>query len=242
MSIILGLKKGVQHLPGNTVGHACSKAVTVLVNAPIKDEVCISTALEREEKRFESLILRPFGSHMENSTQLYDLLNERKIVDRYQKDDTYSRELRTNETPPPEVHILDNIIAKAHPLEKEAVVYRSIDFYKGNLRDKLKKGEILEDKAFGSTCKRWDGVAKMWKPSKNKGVTLRIRLPKGTKGIDCSRKYIKMPNFWERLIGRKPKTFGTYYSGEFILPRNYKLQIKEVDLENGIVDCDYLLH
>ena len=61
----------------------------------------------------------------------------------------------------------------------------------------------------------------------NSGYIMRIKLPKGTKGLDC-----------RRSIG---KDLDGGYNAEFILPRNSQFRIKAIDKSQRIIECEYIL-
>lgn len=113
---------------------------------------------------------------------------------------------------------LDNIIKKAKPLNKEKIVYRAIDenLAKQYITD-LCAGKIVEDKAFLSTGAILDyqGEFKYFANKENSFI-LRIHLPKGTKGA-C----LPIP--------------------EFILPRDSKLKLINLDKKLKIADVEYIL-
>ncbi|MDD3150564.1 MAG: ADP-ribosyltransferase [Candidatus Gastranaerophilales bacterium] len=200
------------------------------------------TVYEKKENIFGKIIVRPGDKPIPPPKESYNSLLEIKTVHAYQLDETFAHELREGKEPSLSVRILDKIIKNSTPLEEDAVVFRSIQFDKYNIKDDLVPGKILQDKAFGSTSKSWDYVAKMWKPKNmDEGITFRIKLPAGTKGINCAKTYTEPVNFFKKILGIKPKTFNTKYPGEFILPRGYELKIQNIDNKNGIVDCDYLL-
>lgn len=113
---------------------------------------------------------------------------------------------------------LDNIIKKAKSLNNEKIVYRAIDenLAKQYITD-LCAGKSVEDKAFLSTGAILDyhGEFKYF-ASKENSFILRIHLPKGTKGA-C----LPVP--------------------EFILPRNSKLKLIDLDKKLKIADVEYIL-
>lgn len=123
-----------------------------------------------------------------------------------------------NEVARRKISQLDNIIKKSKPLNKEKIVYRAIDdnFAKQYITD-LCAGEIVEDKAFLSTGAILDyhGEFKYF-ASKENSFILRIHLPKGTKGA-C----LPVP--------------------EFILPRDSKLKLIDLDKNLKIADVEYIL-
>lgn len=167
---------------------------------------------------------RDFGYSPKDFERIYD----------FQGDNTYSRELRSGKaldakTSEAVAH-LDRIIQESKPLENDAVVFRTItDTY--GVADK-KVGDILQDKAYLSTSKTFDGIQRIWRSPSSEGdsYTIKIHLPKGTKGIDCA-------GYTKKLLGkiRRP-----YYSGEFILPRNSRLQIVSIDKDLNIIDAKLL--
>ena len=120
---------------------------------------------------------------------------------------------------PKAVQLMDSAIEKAQPLKQDAYVYRAVSA--GLSRDdikfmeSIKEGAIITDKAFVSTAKDVDAQFKHFLAFGN-SMALRIKLPKGTKGLNVN------------------------YS-EFVLPRGAQIKVNKIDRVNGIADCEYIL-
>ena len=126
-----------------------------------------------------------------------------------------------------QVHLMDGVLERAPELKKESVVYRALygdEMCKesNEFIDSLKEGMTFTDKAFMSTSEN------VYSPQflqfarsvvyDDYGALMRIRLPKGTKGV----------------------RFGC---DEFLLPRGSEIKINKVEIVGGmkIVDCEYVL-
>lgn len=126
-----------------------------------------------------------------------------------------------------QVHLMDGVLERAPELKKESVVYRALysdGMCKENNEfiDSLKEGMTFTDKAFMSTSENVDSPQFLQFAKSvvydDYGALMRIRLPKGTKGV----------------------RFGC---DEFLLPRESKIKINKVEIVGGmkIVDCEYVL-
>lgn len=164
-----------------------------------------------------------------------------KAVTSYQRNYQYNAKLRSGAdlSDVEEIKRLDRIIQDAVPLEEEAYVYRGIrtqkiwdDFSELDFAKDLAEGNILEDKAYVSTARVYGDLLAQVDPHNfsghnNSGYIMRIKLPKGTKGLDC-----------RRSIG---KDLDGGYNAEFILPRNSQFRIKAIDKSQRIIECEYIL-
>lgn len=164
-----------------------------------------------------------------------------KAVTSYQRKYQYNAKLRSGAdlSDVEEIKRLDRIIQDAVPLEEEAYVYRGIrtqkiwdDFSELDFAKDLAEGNILEDKAYVSTSRVYGDLLAQVDPHnfsehKSSGYVMRIKLPKGTKGLDC-----------RRSIG---KDLDGGYNAEFILPRNSQFRIVAVDKNQRILECEYIL-
>ena len=166
--------------------------------------------------------------------------DEAIAVGSYQDNYSYNNLLRDGEVIPEkvkEIRIMDKIVQEAPPLADDAVVYRGIKtkvWYEPErklpIADKIKKDAIIEDPSFVSTARKDSDLLTNFNPVENPaigcednpiGYMMRIKLPKGSKVIDCGR--------------------GGIYHDEIILPRNSKIRINDIDEANHILDCEYLL-
>jgi len=125
------------------------------------------------------------------------------------------------------VKAMDEVFEMAPELKEEAVVYRALHgnpiLKKQNkFVESLKEGMIITDKSYVSTsvdienpqfAQFANGVI-----DENYGALMRIKLPKGTKGV---------------LGGIK----------EYLLPRNSQIKINKIEMVDGIkiMDCEYIL-
>ncbi len=116
--------------------------------------------------------------------------------------------------------ILDGIIEKTPPLEQDCIVYRSVcglDKDRADFVASLKPGQIVPHKTYVSTSTSLNtsySTNKAWMGDNS--MIMRIKLPKGTKGL-C------------------------YKPGEFALPINTQLKINSINPEWGIVEAEYIL-
>ena len=126
------------------------------------------------------------------------------------------------------IKCMDNVFKKAPALEEEAVVYRSVHGHPifeemNKFIDTIKEGAIIEDKSYVSTSTnisngQFRQFANCVLDGDTDGVLMRIRLPKGTRGV-----------------------LGGY--DEYLLPRNNKIKVNKIDIVDGykIADCEYIL-
>ena len=184
-------------------------------------------------------LFRPDDKHVQLQGKKFDT-EESLAVGSYQYNYTYNSALRDGEVIPEkikEIRIMDKIAQEAPPLADDAVVYRGIKtkvWYEPErklpIADKIKKGAIIEDPSFVSTARKDCDLMSYFNPIENPamgcednpiGYMMRIKLPKGSKVIDCGR--------------------GGIYNDEIILPRNSKIKINDIDEANHILECEYLL-
>ncbi len=115
--------------------------------------------------------------------------------------------------------ILDSLVERSEPLKQEAYVYRGItgwDRETSEFMRTIKEVAVITDKAFVSTAKTPDVQFQQFLSYGGDTMALRIKLPKGTKGINAN---------WS----------------EFILPRNSQIRVVSIDRELGIAECEYIL-
>ncbi len=122
--------------------------------------------------------------------------------------------------------LMDSLFKKAPALEEDAIVYRSVHAslpkYQ-NFIDSIKDNCVIENPAYTSTATKIKDAqfyqfAGIVTSKEVDGVLMRIKVPKGTKGI---------------LGGHN----------EYLLPRNSKIKVNKVSLTDGIkiADCEYIL-
>lgn len=139
-----------------------------------------------------------------------------------------------------EVKRLNKLINEAEPLEEETYVYRAIrthelwgDHNEYEFAKDMNIGDILKDRAFVATSRAYDvdiagGDPKNWDESlENYGLIMRIRLPKGTKGLDC------------RRCSMRDSDRGS--NATYILPPGAEFKISAFDFPRRIMSCDYIL-
>ena len=127
-----------------------------------------------------------------------------------------------------EIKAMDEIFNMAPPLKNDAVVYRAVHGSnlgiesQNNFVESLKEGMIITDKSYLSTAATSDNpqfsqFADCAIDNSFAGL-MRIKLPKGTKGI-----------------------YGGY--DEYLLPRNSQIKINKMEVVDGvkIMDCEYIL-
>lgn len=139
------------------------------------------------------------------------------------------------------INCLRRLIKEAKPLEDEAFVYQGVrtqklfgnreqlDFVEGDFQ----VGDTLIDKGFVSASRTYDtdlasaDPLLLADPYRNSGFIMRIRLPKGTKGLDC------------RRLSQIDSDRGV--NSTFILPPESKFEITGFDFPRRILDCNYIL-
>lgn len=139
-----------------------------------------------------------------------------------------------------EVKRLKRLIDEAEPLEEETFVYRAIRTHElwGNHNEyefakDMKIGDILKDRAFVATSRSYDvdiagGDPKNWDERlQDYGLIMRIRLPKGAKGLDC------------RRCSMMDSDRGV--NATYILPPGSEFKIRAYDAPRKILSCDYIL-
>lgn len=122
---------------------------------------------------------------------------------------------------------LDKAIEIAPPLSEELVAYRGVKGNGLNFFEKLKVGDIFEDKGYVSTTID-AGVAQQFGGSQPyyDGLVFRMKLPAGTKGIFPS-------GYHEPMYGWTP----SMTEAEFLMPRNSKFTI--VAQRGKVWDIEY---
>ena len=139
-----------------------------------------------------------------------------------------------------EVKRLKRLIDEAEPLEEETYVYRAIRTHElwGNHNEyefskDMEIGDTLKDRAFVATSRSYDvdiagGDPKNWDERlQNYGLIMRIRLLKGTKGLDC------------RRCSMMDSDRGV--NATYILPPGSEFKIRAYDAPRKILSCDYIL-
>ena len=138
-----------------------------------------------------------------------------------------------------DVKRLDSIINDAKPLEKQTSVYFCIrtqktwdEFKSFDFTDKLKKDAIFKDEDYVLTSRVYDDFLAQADPVNYKdhedcGYLVRLWLPEKTKGIDC------------RRCSGKDSDKGL--NALFILPKNSKFQISQIDDDTRIIDANYII-
>lgn len=125
------------------------------------------------------------------------------------------------------INAMDKVFEAAPALKKDAVVYRAVHGHpvfkdQNNFINSLKEGMVITDKSYVSTSIDVDNA--QFKQFAHQtiddgfGALMRIKLPKGTKGV-----------------------LGGY--SEFLLPRNNKIKINKIEMVDGVkvMDCEYVL-
>ncbi len=190
-------------------------------------------------QRHREALFKPEDKHVPLQGKKFNT-EESLAVGSYQDNYSYNNGLRDGNVNPEkikEIRIMDKIAEEAPPLADDAVVYRGIRtkvWYEPErnlpVADKIKKGAILEDPSYVSTAREDGRLLSHFNPIENPaigcedtpiGYMMRIKLPKGSKVIDCAR--------------------GGIYPDEIVLPRNSKIRINDIDETNRILDCEYLL-
>ncbi len=120
------------------------------------------------------------------------------------------------------IKALDDLIEQAPPLKEDHIVYRGLISEKPEQTDfvlGLKEGMIIPHQTYMSCATKITPYTKKFLASKEYTLAdMRIKLPKGTKG----------------LLVRDAKD-------EFILPRGAQIKINSIDKKSGIIDAEYIL-
>jgi len=122
---------------------------------------------------------------------------------------------------------LDTIIKESDKLDKDYIVYRALGFA-NNSEEWLpwkKVGSVITDKGFVSTAPKNGTYINMFGGRPGESYILRIKLPKGTQGIN-------MNNFNYLANGN---------NNEYLLPRNSSFKVLGVDESTKVIDLEYLL-
>lgn len=147
----------------------------------------------------------------------------------------FLREGKINPEEVSEIKILDDIIKKSKPLQEETTVYRGIrtkelfgDFNVLGFAKEIKEGAVLEDKSFAAATRVYSDelaqVDPVWLDEvKNAGYVVRIKLLKGTQGIDC------------RAFSGMESSKGV--NSVFVLPRGTKIKITAINEDDKIIDA-----
>ena len=187
--------------------------------------------VERQKERLNKL-LNPSDPPLPFNDRRMFTSHEAEMVGSYQDEYAFNTLLRENKINPEksiEIRTMDKMMKEALPLENDAVVYRGIvTNHDGNVLDFSREyyaGNTVEDKAYVSTSRNAaETIAQFGEKS---GYVLKIKLPAGTRGLDCRRfTMLDLPN-------------GA--NAEFILPRGSKFRINSVDEQNKLIDADYIL-
>lgn len=190
----------------------------------------ISEKIEQVKKEFyEKILKRPEDKQINVPTSdKYLNFSELEAFDSYYDNYAYNSVLRAgkNVADVEEIQLMDRAFSKAPATTEDCVVYRGVHghpvFKKMNeFVDSIKEGVIIKDSAYISTS--IDSTNAQFRQFASdalggNGVILRIKLPKGTKGV---------------LGGYK----------EFVLPRNSSIKINKLETVEGvkIADAEYIL-
>lgn len=140
-----------------------------------------------------------------------------------------------------EVTRLNRLIDEAIPLEEDVFVLRGVRTQEltghnktlSFVEDDLDVGDTIIDKGFVSTSRTYDTELAsvdpllLADPLRNSGYIMRIRLPKGTKGLDC------------RRLAQVESDRGQ--NSTFILSSDSEFKITGWDFPRRILNCDYIL-
>ncbi len=139
-----------------------------------------------------------------------------------------------------EVQRLNRLIEEAEPLEQASYVYRGIRTHElwGEHKEfefakDMEVGDTLKDRAFVATSRSYDVDLAATDPKnlderlQNYGVIMKIRLPEGTKGLDCRRCSMVNSDRGANAV--------------FILPPDSEFKIRAFDYPRRIIVCDYIL-
>ena len=188
-----------------------------------KDTLCRREIRTRRIKYKERLFnAEPNKKVKTNHFSDYTSKDEQRAIESYYDDFTCNFGLRSGNIKDcdlEKINLMDSAFRKAPALESDAVVYRCI----GNINglDSITPGYIMPHKGYVSTSAnlsniQFDQFINNAKASN--GLLMKIKVPKGTKGI---------------------------YGGieEFILPRGTQIKINSINIVDGykVADCEYIL-
>lgn len=122
---------------------------------------------------------------------------------------------------------LDELIEESDKLDNDYVVFRALGFSADSDKwEQWKKiGSIITDKGFVSTTPTNGTYLRMFGGRPGKNYILRIKLPKGTQGINM----------------RKLDYLQNEKNEEYLLPRNSSFRVLGVDESTKVIDLEYLL-
>ena len=178
-----------------------------------------------ESKGDKSVNCETVDEYVENSKQLNALGT---YYDAYPYNDLLRKGEKLDSKAIEEIKAMDEIFNMAPPLKNDAVVYRAVHGSnlgiesQNNFVESLKEGMIITDKSYLSTAATSDNPQFLQFADcaidNSFGGLMRIKLPKGTKGI-----------------------YGGY--DEYLLPRNSQIKINKMEVVDGvkIMDCEYIL-
>ena len=139
-----------------------------------------------------------------------------------------------------EVQRLNRLIQEAEPLEQTSYVYRGIrtrelwgEHKEFEFAKDMEVGDTLKDRAFVATSRSYDVDLASVDPKnlderfQNHGFIMKIRLPEGTKGLDCRRCSMVNSDRGANAV--------------FILPPDSEFKIRAFDYPRRIIVCDYIL-
>lgn len=172
-----------------------------------------------------------------HSAALWDYVyadTRNELCHAYTLNSTLRREKELTQNQKEAIALLDEIIDNSQATKLETIVYRQISFLGARLN--MQENSIFDEKGYVSTSPTpgnyYYGYAERIKnvtDPKFGNYIMRIKLPKGTKGIDV------------RKIDKSGIYVNDAYLNEFILPRNSKYKINKIDKEKGIIDAEYIL-
>ena len=188
-----------------------------------KDTLCRGEINKRRTKYKERFFnAEPNKKVKTNHFSDYTTEDEQRAIESYYDDYVCNFGLRSGNIKDSDlvkIDLMDSAFRKAPALENDAVVYRCI----GNIDglDSISPGYIMPHKGYVSTSvnlsnDQFDQFISYAKSSN--GLFMKIKVPKGTKGI---------------------------YGGieEFILPRDTQIKINSINIVDGykVADCEYIL-
>ena len=188
-----------------------------------KDTLCRSEIKKRRIKYKERLFnAEPNKKVKTNHFSDYTSKDEQRAIESYYDDFACNFGLRSGNIEDcdlEKINLMDSAFRKAPALENDAVVYRCI----GNIDglDSINPGYIMPHKGYVSTSANLSNIQFdqfISNAKASNGLLMKIKVPKGTKGI---------------------------YGGieEFILPRDTQIKINSINIVDGykVADCEYIL-
>lgn len=185
------------------------------------DEMKVFGTMKERDAYFEEMLLsqRKEGFTEEKYPEFRRAIGEYESALGYSLNDALRDPQVSEKSFKDTIEFLDKAIETAPPLREEVIAYRGIKGNGLNFFEKLKEGDVFEDKGYVSTTID-AGVAQQFGTSGSmyQGLAMRLRLPAGSKGIFPSGYKEQSEANWDRNAGE----------AEFLLPRGSKFKVTAI--------------